>query len=98
MRSDAGTPDVPITRGRDYGETPLIVIWEVTQACTLSCDHCRAAAVERHHPAELSTAEGRALVDQVAAFDPPPVLVLSGGDPLASDPLCELVERGSVPE
>jgi radical SAM protein with 4Fe4S-binding SPASM domain len=89
-----GTPDghAAITRGRDYDETPLIVTWEVTQACTLTCDHCRAEAVERRHPEELSTAEGRALVDQVASFDPPPVLVLSGGDPLERPDLFELID------
>ncbi len=92
-----GTPDAPITRGRDYDETPLIVTWELTQACSLSCDHCRADAIEKRHPEELTTAEGRALIDQVAAFDPPPVLVFSGGDPLerpdALDLLAYATER-----
>lgn len=78
--------------GRDYDESPLIATWEVTQACSLACDHCRAEAVERRHPEELTTAEGRDLVDQVARFDPPPVLVLSGGDPLERPDLFELIE------
>lgn len=78
--------------GRDYDESPLIVTWEVTQACSLSCDHCRADAVESRHPGELTTAEGRGLIVQVARFDPTPVLVLSGGDPLQRPDLFELIE------
>lgn len=86
-----GKPDAAIARGRDYDETPLIVTWEVTQACALSCDHCRADAIEERHPDELSTAEGKALVDEVAGFDPSPVLVFSGGDPLERPDSFELI-------
>ncbi len=86
-----GKPDAAITRGRDYDETPLIVTWELTQACSLSCDHCRADAIEERHHDELTTTEGRALIDQVAAFDPPPVLVFSGGDPLERPDTFDLV-------
>lgn len=89
---DDGRPDAAITRGRDYDETPLIVTWETTQACSLSCDHCRADAVGSRHPDELTTDEGRTLVDQVAAFDPSPVLVLSGGDPLERPDLFDLLK------
>ena len=87
-----GEPPAAITRGRDYDETPLIVTWELTQACSLSCDHCRADAIEERHPDELTTEEGRALIDQAAAFDPPPVLVFSGGDPLERPDVFDLVE------
>lgn len=83
--------------GRDYGETPLIVTWEVTQACELECDHCRADAQPDRHPDELSTEEGRALIDQVASFgSPPPILVFSGGDPLERPDLFELIEYATA--
>lgn len=79
--------------GRDYSETPLIVTWEVTQACDLECDHCRASAQPDRDPAELSTDEGKALIDSVARFGhPSPVFVISGGDPLKRPDLFELVE------
>jgi len=68
--------------GRDYARSPLVVTWEVTQACALACDHCRAEATPERNPAELSTAEARDLFEQVATFTPQPFLVLSGGDPL----------------
>ena len=88
--------------GRDYSQRPLVVTWELTQACALACDHCRADASPDCHPDELSTAQAHALFDQVAAFgDPAPFLVFSGGDPLERDDLLELVraaaERGVPP-
>ncbi|AKH96681.1 radical SAM protein [Halanaeroarchaeum sulfurireducens] len=79
--------------GRDYSETPLIVTWEVTQACDLECDHCRASAEPDRDPAELSTEQGKALIDSVAQFGhPAPVFVISGGDPLKRPDLDELID------
>jgi radical SAM protein with 4Fe4S-binding SPASM domain len=79
--------------GRDFDRTPLIVTWEVSQACDLTCDHCRADARPERDPGELTTAEGKALIDDVRAFgSPPPILVLSGGDPLKRPDLFELIE------
>ena len=52
--------------GRNYGERPLVVAWELTRACGLSCDHCRAEATPDRHQAELTTAEAREMFGQVA--------------------------------
>jgi radical SAM protein len=76
----------------DPAERPFIVIWEVTRACDLACLHCRAEAAPWRHPAELTTEEGRALIDQVAAFGAPsPILIFTGGDPMKRADLVELV-------
>lgn len=78
--------------GRDYDRTPLVVTWEVTQACALSCDHCRADARTERDPGELSTAEGVDLLNQVVDFGRSgPILVFSGGDPLERPDLFELI-------
>ncbi len=67
-------------RGKlDLGEQPLMLIREVTQACELACKHCRADAQPRRHPDELSTAEGKALLDQASEFGDGQLVVLSGG-------------------
>jgi len=42
----------------DTDRRPLVLIWEVTQACGLACRHCRADAKPARHPDELSTEEG----------------------------------------
>ncbi len=79
-----------------FDRAPFIVIWETTRACALACVHCRAEAMPRRDPRELTTDEGRALMDRVAAFgDPPPLLVLTGGDPLRRPDIVELVAYGS---
>lgn len=83
-------------RGKlDLDEQPLVLIWEVTQACELACKHCRADAQPRRHPDELSTAEGKALLDQARDFGDGQLVVLSGGDPLAREDLPELVDYGT---
>jgi radical SAM protein len=76
----------------DFSHSPFLVIWEVTRACALACVHCRADAIPCRDPRELSTAEGRHLIDQVRAFGPrPPLLVFTGGDPMRRPDLVELV-------
>jgi hypothetical protein len=47
----------------DFAVAPFIVIWEVTRACDLACQHCRADAQPDRSPQELTTAEGLALLD-----------------------------------
>src|SRR5581483_6780154 len=84
-----GGPGRPMTA---FGHAPFIVIWETTRACALACVHCRAQAIPHRHPGELTTEEGGRLIDRVAAFgDPPPLLVLTGGDPMRRPDLVELV-------
>jgi radical SAM protein len=74
----------------DFNERPFIAIWEVTQACDLACVHCRASAQPDRHPMELSTDEGKRLIDQIAALKVP-VFVLTGGDPIKRPDLFELI-------
>jgi radical SAM protein len=75
-----------------FDRAPFIVIWETTRACALACVHCRAEAIPGRDPAELTTEEGYRLIDRVAAFsDPPPILVLTGGDPLRRPDIVDLV-------
>ncbi|MEW6049129.1 MAG: TIGR04053 family radical SAM/SPASM domain-containing protein, partial [Bacillota bacterium] len=87
----------PIRRARyDLSERPFIVIWELTRACDLACQHCRAEAIPERHPQELTTAEARRLLDDIASFGPPPPLfVMTGGDPFKRPDLFELVEYGT---
>ncbi len=77
----------------DYSRNPVLVFWETTKACELACVHCRASAMTHPPPGELDTIEAMALIEDLAHFDRPPVLVLSGGDPLMREDLPELVDR-----
>jgi radical SAM protein len=82
--------DLPTRGGLNFDETPFLAIWEVTQSCDLACKHCRAAAQPVPHPAELTTAEGKALIDEIAAMHVP-IFVLTGGDPLKRKDVFELI-------
>ena len=79
---------------RDFSRNPMIVYWEMTQACGLACRHCRAEAMPTPHPLELSTQESQRLLAQIAAFgDPLPHLILTGGDPLSRRDLYPLIQN-----
>jgi radical SAM protein with 4Fe4S-binding SPASM domain len=58
----------------------LIVAWEVTAACNLSCGYCRASASSLPDKEELSTGEALSFLDSIATLHP--MLILSGGEPL----------------
>jgi radical SAM protein len=78
----------------DLERQAYVVIWEITRACALTCWHCRAEARRRRDPRELTTAEGYALLDQIAAWSVP-ILVLTGGDPLMRPDCFDLIAYGS---
>ena len=80
----------PLIGAIDFDEQPFIAIWEVTQACDLACVHCRASAQPDRSPLELSTEEGKELIDQISALRVP-VFVLTGGDPIKRPDLFELI-------
>ncbi len=66
-----------------------VVVWNSTKACNLACVHCYyEARVERDH-GELSTAEARTMIEDLARFGAP-VLLFSGGEPLMRADLYEL--------
>lgn len=79
---------------RDFNRGPLLVFYEVTQACGLVCQHCRACAQTQRHPRELSAEQSLELIDQLARFPAPPMLVLTGGDPLERPDIFRLIEHG----
>lgn len=82
-------------RARDFNRSPLLVFYEVTQACDLVCRHCRACAHPRSHPAELKTADSLRLIDQLTEFPSRPMLVLTGGDPFKRADIFQLVEHAA---
>jgi len=66
-----------------------VVVWNMTKACNLKCLHCYAQATAGPGPDELSTAEAKVMIDDLAQFGAP-VLLFSGGEPLMRQDLPEL--------
>ena len=59
----------------------MLIAWEVTRSCMLACKHCRAAAQRTPYPDELTTDECFALLDNIASFAKP-IIILTGGEPM----------------
>jgi len=66
-----------------------VVVWNVTRRCNLKCVHCYAHATDEALADELTTEEGKALIDDLAAFGAP-VMLFSGGEPLVRKDLPDL--------
>lgn len=67
----------------DFDRRPFIIIWEITQACDLSCKHCRAKAEPKRNPKELTTKQGKKLLGQPPRSQAPglDLSVSSGSNP-----------------
>jgi radical SAM protein with 4Fe4S-binding SPASM domain len=66
-----------------------IVIWNVTNTCNLHCVHCYSESKDKKYAGELTTDEGKKLIDDLADFGIP-VLLFSGGEPLLRKDILEL--------
>ena len=69
-----------------------VVVWNMTRRCNLKCVHCYAQALEEQGSDEISTEQGKAIIDDLAAFGAP-VMLFSGGEPLVRRDLVELAHH-----
>ncbi|MBI5845077.1 MAG: 12,18-didecarboxysiroheme deacetylase [Deltaproteobacteria bacterium] len=69
-----------------------VVVWNMSRRCNLKCVHCYAHATAQAGPEELTTAEGKALIDDLAAYGSP-VMLFSGGEPVMREDLVELADH-----
>jgi Fe-coproporphyrin III synthase len=68
-----------------------VVVWNATRSCNLECVHCYADASRSKFRGELTTEEARAMIDDLAAFNVP-ALLLSGGEPMVRPDILDLAE------
>ncbi len=80
--------------GGSDGPVPRLVAWETTRRCPLKCKHCRGAARDTDYEGEFSTEEGMRLIDGIAAFSKP-ILILTGGEPMSRDDIYDLASYGT---
>ncbi len=75
---------------------PHVVAWNLTRRCNLECAHCYIAAGPTETAAgELSTDEVRRIADEIFALNPAPFFILSGGEPLLRDDLCDIAAHAA---
>ena len=82
---------------------PYVVSWNLTYRCNLACEHCYLDAgptplVGTENFAdrsELGTEECFRVIDEIAAFAPECVTILTGGEPLLRRDILEIVQRAS---
>jgi Fe-coproporphyrin III synthase len=68
-----------------------VVVWNSTQTCNLHCCHCYMDSDARTYEDELTTAEAKQFIDDLAAFRVP-ALLFSGGEPLLRPDFFELAD------
>ncbi|MGZ0230782.1 MAG: mycofactocin radical SAM maturase, partial [Acidimicrobiales bacterium] len=71
-------------------DSPICLTWELTYACNLECVHCLSSSGQRD-PNELSTAEAKAVIDELHDMQVFYINV-GGGEPLVRRDFFELLE------
>jgi 12,18-didecarboxysiroheme deacetylase len=95
-------PSDALRYSRDSGQLPShllqfskdkkpVVVWNITRRCNLKCIHCYAQSKDQEYTDELTTEQGKELIDDLAKFGVP-VILFSGGEPLMRKDLPVLAE------
>jgi radical SAM protein with 4Fe4S-binding SPASM domain len=80
-------------------DRPYVVSWNLTYRCNLACEHCyldaggKPAVLDEAFAdrSELTTAQCFRVVDQLAAFAPECLTILTGGEPLLRRDILDIV-------
>lgn len=75
--------------GGEHQPGPRLVAWETTRRCPMKCRHCRGAARDEDYEGELTSAEAKLLIGNIASFAKP-ILILTGGEPMFRKDVYEL--------
>ena len=82
----------------DHARKLRLLFWESTIKCNLRCAHCRRVEDDDTVDSDMSTAQAKAMIDQLAQLgknqDFMPILVFSGGEPLCREDIFELIDYG----
>jgi mycofactocin radical SAM maturase len=91
----SGAACQPLIEQFQYGlDAPICLTWELTYACNLSCVHCLSSS-GRRDPGELTTAQCRALIDELERMQVFYVNI-GGGEPTVRPDFWELVDYATA--
>jgi len=86
---------LPLVEQFQYGlDAPICLTWELTYACNLSCVHCLSSS-GRRDPNELTTAECKAVIDELERMQVFYVNI-GGGEPTVRHDFWELVDYATA--
>jgi radical SAM protein with 4Fe4S-binding SPASM domain len=82
---------------------PYVISWNLTYRCNLACEHCyldaggapQVGTENFADRSELGTEECFRVIDEIAAFAPECVTILTGGEPLLRRDILDIVRRAS---
>ena len=82
---------------------PYVVSWNLTYRCNLACEHCyldaggtpQVGTENFADRSELGTEECFRVIDEIAAFAPECLTILTGGEPLLRRDILEIVRRAA---
>jgi len=75
-------------------DAPICLTWELTYACNLACTHCLSSS-GRRDPRELTTAECKAVIDELERMQVFYVNI-GGGEPTVRPDFWELVDHATA--
>src|SRR3989339_423415 len=90
LRYGRRSKDLPSHLLQFSADKKPVVVWNVTRRCNLRCVHCYSKSEDRNYGGELSFAQGKALIDDLAEFGSP-VILFSGGEPLIRPDILDLI-------
>jgi radical SAM protein with 4Fe4S-binding SPASM domain len=82
---------------------PYVISWNLTYRCNLACEHCyldaggtpQVGTENFADRSELGTEECFDVIDEIAAFAPECLTILTGGEPLLRRDILEIVRRAA---
>lgn len=85
---------------------PYVISWNLTYRCNLACEHCyldaggtpQVGTENFADRSELGTEECFKVIDEIAAFAPECLTILTGGEPLLRRDILEIVRRAAERE
>ena len=98
------TPEPPMNTS-EFAR-PYVISWNLTYRCNLACEHCYLDAGPKPlvgtdnfaDRSELGTEECFRVIDEIAAFAPECLTILTGGEPLLRRDILEIVQRAAERE